>query len=461
MAVATSGADPASAGRGPGLGRLLLPVGGIIGLVIVGIGLVFLADQHGAQNLLGSIFDILGNPDAAEGVRNGTSDQLLAKIILAIVALLAGVGGIWLLYAGLSALVGLFGPKTQERIIPWVFVVPALLLLIGFLVYPSVVTIMTSFQNETTGAWTLNIWTSLFKQPFADVITGNLVKILAVDIGAVLVGLAIAWIYQRRSGEALRRRWVFLPLGAAIAYQVLQDPGVFIPDIGLTLTNNVIWLIVGTGGAVILGLLVAAMFDRVRREALAKTFVFLPLAISLIGASVIWRFVYAWRPASQPQYGLLNAVWTGLGQPPVDWIHTVPINTYLLIVIFIWLQTGFAMVVLSAAIKGVSTEVLEAARLDGANERQIFLRIIVPIIKGSILAVVTTIAIADLKIFDIVFVMTGGNFNTDVVANRMYQEAFQFFNDGRAAALATILFIGVLPVMYINLRNLREQGVGS
>jgi alpha-glucoside transport system permease protein len=119
------------------------------------------------------------------------------------------------------------------------------------------------------------------------------------------------------------------------------------------------------------------------------------------------------------------------------------------------------MVVLSAAIKGVSTEVLEAARLDGASERQIFFRVIVPIIKGSILAVITTIAIADLKVFDIVYVMTGGRFDTDVVANRMFLEAFQFFNDGRAAALATILFLGVLPVMYINLRNLRQQGIGT
>ena len=147
----------------------------------------------------------------------------------------------------------------------------------------------------------------------------------------------------------------------------------------------------------------------------------------------------------------------------MDWIHTpdLHINTFLLIIIFIWLQTGFAMVILSAAIKGVSVEVLEAARLDGANERQIFFRVIVPIIQGSIIAVVTTIAIADLKIFDIVYVMTGGRFDTDVVANRMYIEAFQFFHDGRAAAFATLLFLAVLPVMYINLRNLREQGVGA
>ena len=205
------------------------------------------------------------------------------------------------------------------------------------------------------------------------------------------------------------------------------------------------------------------MFDRVRLEALAKTFVFLPLAISLVGASLIWRFIYTWRPEGQPQYGLLNAVWTSLGGHPVDWIHTpdLHINTFLLIIIFIWLQTGFAMVILSAAIKGVSVEVLEAARLDGANERQIFFRVIVPIIQGSIIAVVTTIAIADLKIFDIVYVMTGGRFDTDVVANRMYIEAFQFFHDGRAAAFATLLFLADLTCDVHQPRNLREQGVGA
>ncbi len=192
--------------------------------------------------------------------------------------------------------------------------------------------------------------------------------------------------------------------------------------------NNIIWLVVGTPGSVGLGLLIAGLVDRVRREALAKTFIFLPLAISLVGASVIWRFVYQWRPEGLPQYGLLNAIWTGLGFDPVQWVQTPPLNTYALIVIMIWLQTGFAMVILSAAIKGVSTEILEAARLDGASERQIFFRVIVPIIKGSIMTVATTIAIVVLKIFDIVYVMTGGRFDTDVVANRMFLEKFQFSN---------------------------------
>jgi alpha-glucoside transport system permease protein len=223
------------------------------------------------------------------------------------------------------------------------------------------------------------------------------------------------------------------------------------------LRNNQIWLIVATAGRVGLGLLVAALFDRIRREALAKIFIFAPLAISLVGATVIWKFVYALQPPSQPQFGLLNAVWTAFGNKPIGWATTFPINLPAEMIVMIWLQTGFAMVVLSAAIKGVSTEVLEAARLDGASERQIFFRVIVPLIRGSIITVATTIAIATLKIFDIVWSMSGGLNHDSVIAVRMFQEMFQFFSDGKAAVLATVLFIAVLPVMIVNLRNFRRQ----
>ncbi len=231
------------------------------------------------------------------------------------------------------------------------------------------------------------------------------------------------------------------------------------PEFTQILRNNAIWLIVGTGASVVLGLIFAWLFDRVRRESLAKTIVFLPLAISLVGASVIWGFVYALQPAGQPQIGLLNAVLVGLGGKPISWLTTNPINIFCEIAILVWLQTGFAMVVFSASIKGVPGEVLEAARLDGASERQLFLRVIIPMIRGSIVTVSTTIAIVTLKIFDIVYVTTGGRFGDDVVANRMFHEIFQFFEDGRGAALATLLFIAVLPVMYINLRNFRRQQV--
>ena len=287
--------------------------------------------------------------------------------------------------------VSLLQPKWRDRILPWVFVGPALVLLAVFLVYPAAGTIIRAFMD---------------------------------DKGQVTLA----------------------------NFQAMSDP-----EFLVILRNNAIWLVVGTGGSVLLGLIIAGLFDRIRREALAKTIVFLPLAISLVGASVIWTFVYAWQPAGQPQIGLLNSIVVSLGGQPIAWLTTSPINVFAEIIIMIWLQTGFAMVVLSAAIKGVSGEVIEAARLDGATERQLFFRVIVPMIRGSIITVSTTIAIVTLKIFDIVYVTTGGRFNDDVVANRMFHDIFQFFDDGAGAALATLLFIAVLPVMYINLRNFRRQ----
>jgi alpha-glucoside transport system permease protein len=379
----------------PGLSRFVLPIAGLIGLGLCGAGILVLLDRHGGPNLLASIYDALGNSAGATDLRNGSGDQVIAKILLAAIALAVGVGGIWLLFIGVGALVSLLQPKWRDRILPWVFVGPALALLAVFLVYPAAGTILRSFMDD--------------------------------------------------HGQLTLRN-----------YAVMTEP-----DFVQILRNNAIWLIVGTGGSVLLGLVIAGLFDRVRREALAKTIVFLPLAISLVGASVIWGFVYAWQPAGQPQIGLLNAIVVGFGGQPIPWLTTSPINVFAEIVIMVWLQTGFAMVVLSAAIKGVPGEIIEAARLDGASERQLFLRVIVPMIRGSIITVTTTIAIVTIKIFDIVYVTTGGRFNDDVVANRMFHEMFQFFDDGRGAALATLLFIAVLPVMYINLSNFRRQQRGA
>lgn len=377
----------------PGLSRFVLPIAGLIGLGLCVGGLLVLLDPDGGANLLASIYEALGNTPGASDLRNGSGDQVIAKILLAAIALAVGVGGIWLLFIGVGALVSLLQPKWRDRILPWVFAGPALVLLAVFLVYPAAGTILRSFQDND-GQFTL------------------------------------------------------------ANFAVLTEP-----EFTQILRNNAIWLIVGTGGSVGLGLIFAGLFDRVRREALAKTIVFLPLAISLVGASVIWGFVYAWQPAGQPQIGLLNAIVVGLGGQPISWLTTSPINVFAEIVIMVWLQTGFAMVVFSAAIKGVSGEVIEAARLDGAAERQVFFRVIVPMIRGSIITVATTIAIVTLKIFDIVYATTGGRFNDDVVANRMFHEIFQFFDDGRGAALATLLFVAVLPVMYINLRNFKLQQV--
>jgi alpha-glucoside transport system permease protein len=371
--------------------RFVLPIAGLIGVGLCVGGILVLLDPHGGQNLLASIYEGLGNTSGATDLRNGSGDQLIAKILLAVIALGVGVGGIWLLYLGVGSLVSLLQPKWRDRILPWVFAGPALALLSLFLVYPAAGTILRSFMDND-GHLTLANYAVMTESEFTQI-----------------------------------------------------------------LRNNAIWLIVGTAGSVGLGLIIAALFDRVRRESLAKTIVFLPLAISLVGASVIWGFVYAWQPAGQPQIGLLNAIVVGFGGQPIPWLTTSGINVFAEIVILIWLQTGFAMVVLSAAIKGVPSEIIEAARLDGASERQIFLGVIVPVIRGSIITVATTIAIVTIKIFDIVYVTTGGRFNDDVVANRMFHEIFQFLDDGRGAALATLLFLAVLPVMYINLRNFRRQ----
>jgi len=366
-------------------------VGAIVAIVGLALGINFLIDRAAAPNLLATIHDILGNTAEATALRRGGGDRTLAKLLLAAIALVVGVGGTWVFYAGLNAIVERLGTQWRRRILPWVFVGPALVLLTIYLVLPAALTIGTSLTE---------------------------------------------------AGGLQNYQWA------------LTDPAM-----QAMIRNNVIWLVVGTAGAVGLGLLIAGLVDRVRFEATAKTFIFLPLAISLVGASVIWRFVYVWRPEGQPQYGLLNAIWTSFGFDPVPWIQTSPINTFLLIVILIWLQTGFCMVVLSAAIKGVSAEITEAARLDGASERQLFLRIIVPSIRGSLLTVTITTAIVVLKVFDIVYVMTGGRFDTDVVANQMFLQLFQYGNQGRAATLAVLLFLAVLPLMALNLRNVRQQGL--
>jgi alpha-glucoside transport system permease protein len=236
--------------------------------------------------------------------------------------------------------------------------------------------------------------------------------------------------------------------------------------------NNVIWLLIAPTASVFIGLVFAALVDKVKHEKLAKSFVFMPLAVSFVGASVIWKFMYAWKPPVQAQIGVLNALWMWGGGllvdiglleevEPVAWFQVIPWNTLALILIMIWLQVGFAMVVLSAAIKGIPTELLDAARIDGASELQVFRRVIIPSIWGAILVVYTTIAIATLKVFDIIFVTTGGNFDTSVVAVRMYQEMFRFRNFAQATTMAVILLVAVTPIMFVNIRNLRQQGVGS
>ena len=221
--------------------------------------------------------------------------------------------------------------------------------------------------------------------------------------------------------------------------------------------NNIKWIVLMVGATVGIGLLFAVLADRVRYEALAKSIIFMPMAISFVGASVIWGFVYEFRPAGQNQIGLLNAIITGLGGDPVAFLAKPGLNTYMLIIVGTWIWTGFCMTILSAALKSVPNEIVEAARVDGANEWQVFWHVMVPIILPTITVVVTTMVINVLKLFDIVYVMTGGNFGTDVIAVRMYSEMYINFHTGRGTAVAVILIIVIIPFVYINIKRFLEQ----
>jgi alpha-glucoside transport system permease protein len=211
----------------------------------------------------------------------------------------------------------------------------------------------------------------------------------------------------------------------------------------------------------VLGLGVAVLADRLSAggEKVSKTLIFLPMAISGVAMAAIWRFVYEVRPQGETQIGLQNAVWTGLGGNPIAWLQedTFKLNTLFLMIILIWGQTGFAMVLLSAAIKGVPEDTLEAARIDGANERQAFFRVIVPQIWGTIITVFITVLIGVMKIFDVVYVMTGGNFNTNVIAVRFFNELITNGDAGKAAAIVVLLMIAVIPVMIYQVHNFRAE----
>jgi alpha-glucoside transport system permease protein len=212
---------------------------------------------------------------------------------------------------------------------------------------------------------------------------------------------------------------------------------------------------------VAIGLLVAVLADRLKpsAEKLTKTVIFLPMAISMIGAATIWRFVYNANPKGTAQIGLLNAFIGNFGADPVQWLQkqSLHVNSLLLMVILIWLQVGFSMVLLSAAVKGVPIDTLEAARIDGANERQIFGRVVLPQIKGTIITVFITVTIGVMKIFDIVYVNTNGNFNTNVLGNEFYNQISTFINYGKASAIVVILMVAVIPIMWYQVRHFRAE----
>ncbi|SDS49519.1 carbohydrate ABC transporter membrane protein 1, CUT1 family [Nocardioides scoriae] len=222
------------------------------------------------------------------------------------------------------------------------------------------------------------------------------------------------------------------------------------------LRNTAIWVIVTPVLATAIGLVYAVLIDRARFEKFAKTLLFLPMAISLVGASIIWKFVYDYKATEQDQLGILNAILKSFGVETYRFLLTEPWNTLFLIVIFIWVQAGFAMTLLSASIKAIPDDMIEAAKLDGASALKMFRFITIPSIRPALIVVLTTISIATLKVFDIVRTSTGGNFGTSVLANEFYTQSFRAFQQGLGAALGTLIFVLVLPIVVYNIRQMRK-----
>ena len=288
---------------------------------------------------------------------------------------------------------------------------------------------------------------------------------------------------KRERWRSAARPWLFLApalllLGVYLVYPVVETARLSFYDsnaenfVGLanysfivmdgnfltTIRNNVLWLIVVPTMATAGGLVVAVLADRVWWGNIAKTFVFMPMAISFVGASVIWKFVYDYRGPDSEQIGLLNAIVTSFGMDPQAWVTIGFWNNFFLMVILIWIETGFAMVILSAALRGVPQDTIEAARIDGATELQIFFKILIPQVLSTLVVVWTTITIKVLKVFDIVLAMTNGQWDTGVLANLMYDWMFRGGGDyGISSALAMVLMLAVIPVMAFNIRRFRAE----
>jgi len=228
------------------------------------------------------------------------------------------------------------------------------------------------------------------------------------------------------------------------------------PYIAAIFRNTLLWLLVAPLFTTGLGLMLAVMLNRMKHESIPKSLLFMPMAISFVGASVIWKFIYDYR-SDDVQIGLLNAIWTTIGGEPINWMLSKPLNTILLIVILVWTQMGFAMAILSAAIKTVPIDIVEAAELDGAYGIKLFWQITFPMVKTTIVVVLATQIVGALKLFDIVETMTGGNFGTNVLSNEMFARTFVQYDQGKGSALAVVLFLSVLPVVLFNIRSILKS----
>ena len=229
------------------------------------------------------------------------------------------------------------------------------------------------------------------------------------------------------------------------------------PDILLAFRNTMAWVIISPLVATSLGLALATMLNKMKREALAKSLIFMPMAISFVGGSLIWNLMYQYQEPNMNQTGLVGQVMKSLGIPLQHLLLWSPWNNLFLMVVYIWGFTGFGMVILSAAIKNIPQDIEEAAQLDGASGFRLFRTVTVPMVKTTIIVVLTTAMVGTLKLFDVIHTMTGGNFKTDVVSNRMFDEHFVYLNNGRGSTLAILIFLGVLPITYYNIRSIRAE----
>jgi alpha-glucoside transport system permease protein len=308
-----------------------------------------------------------------------------------------GVPGVLIGYIwGTEQVLRILPERRKPQVRPWLWLAPALAFLAVFLIWPMFGTILRSFQNHP---------------------------------GTEFVGLDnFFWFFG--SNDALS-----------------------------ALKNNLLWLVFLTLFVVGFGLLVAVLVDKVRYESFAKSVIFVPLAVSMVAAGVIWLYMYQYKPPGAVQTGTLNAAIGVVGLGPVPWlqVQSFSVNTFMLIIVMAWMWTGFAMVIISAALKGINPELMEAARMDGATEWQVFRGIVFPLLVPTIVVVSTTMIITALKAFDVVFTMTSGNLQTNVIANQMYAEMFKFGQYGRASAIAVVLLLAIIPIMFFNIGRFRAQ----
>lgn len=323
---------------------------------------------------------------------------LNSKILIGLLGLVFGIGGAVVFFRFLNMVIEGMPSRLSEGLIPYAFLLPALSLLGLMLLYPTVQTVVYSFANADSTGWVgLENYTTIFS-----------------------------------TGEFWQ-----------------------------ALLNNVLWILIVPIITVAFGLAVAVLADKLspQGEKISKSLIFLPMSISFVGASTIWGLIYTFRAPDTNQTGLLNAILVGLGGDPQPWlqIDSARLNSLLLMVILIWLQTGFAMVLISSAIKGVPEDTIEAGRMDGASEIRIFWQVVFPQVRPTLLAVFITVLILVLKVFDIIYVMTNGRDNSDVIANLFFRKLFVEQQAGQASAIVVVLLLMVVPILIFQVRSYKAQ----